>query len=94
MNEPLNEDSRMECPKHGTQKPSMICQHLQHGDGLGFYISDNKADDELSWLDIAWCKKCDEVYQEEGEWNDISEEYCKPLFICKGCFDEVRKRNE
>jgi hypothetical protein len=45
-------------------------------------------------LENAWCDKCDEVLQREGEWNDKSESFAGIMAVCEGCFEEIKKRNE
>ena len=92
MSDELSEDSFMECPTHGRQRPTVICQHLQHGVGCGFQVP-NQPDFEMPWLQMAWCDECDAVLQEEGEWNDRSEGFAGIMFVCEGCFNVVRKRN-
>ena len=93
MGEPLNKDSFMECPRHGIQKPTFICQHLQHGTALGFHEPDNVTDDELPFRN-AWCDQCDRILLQQGGWNDTSEAFANPRPICEGCYEVVRKRNQ
>ncbi len=91
MNE-LNKDSRMECPIHGIRKPTFICQHLQYGNGLGFIVS-AELDLDLPFQH-AWCQKCDDVLEQTGTWNDLSEKFASPIVICEGCFETIRERNQ
>lgn len=92
MGEPLDQRSRMECPVHGTRRPTVICRHLQHGVALGFHRPE-EPDPDMPWLASAWCDACDEVLRDEGEWNDRSEAFASILFVCEGCFEDVRARN-
>ena len=92
MTEALDEHSFMECPRHGKRRPTIICRHLQHGTDRGFNVPD-EPDPEMPWLRTAWCNACDGVLQQEGCWNDRSEDFAKILFVCEGCFEVVRKRN-
>jgi hypothetical protein len=82
----------MECPRHGPRRPTFICRHLQYGKGLGFHQPDDTLDPEWPF-ENAWCDKCDEVFMEEGEWNDNSESFARIMAICEGCFEEIKKRN-
>ncbi|GAA5441897.1 hypothetical protein Misp06_00058 [Microbulbifer sp. NBRC 101763] len=93
MGEPLNKNSRMECTKHGLQKPAFICSHLQHGVNLGFIEANDNPDPEFPFRE-AWCHECDTVLMAEGEWNDISEGYAQIMAICEGCLNEIQVRNE
>ena len=83
----------MECPHHGLRRPTFICRHLQYGKGLGFNQPDVLLDPEWQF-ENAWCDKCDEVLQREGEWNDKSESFAGITAIREGCFEEIKKRNE
>lgn len=93
MSSPLNKDSKMECARHGLQKPSFICKHLQYGEGIGFYEATDDPDPEYPFRE-AWCDECDKVLMEQGEWNDISEGHAQILPICEGCLNEIQARNE
>jgi len=93
MENNLTKDSMMECPRHGLQRPTFICKHLQYGKGLGFNRPHGSPD--IDWpFENAWCDKCDKVLCEEGEWNDKSESFAGIKVICEGCFAEIKMRNE
>lgn len=92
MNAPLNKDSKMECRRHGTQKPAFICQHLQYGVGIGFFEPEEEPDPEWPFRN-AWCAECEAVTIEQGGWNDISEGFARVIPICEGCYEEIRRRN-
>jgi len=92
MSDPLNKDSKMECERHGKQKPSFICKHLQYGENIGFFEATDNADPDLPFKE-AWCSECDTVLIEQGEWNDISEGHAQIIVICEGCYNEVKERN-
>lgn len=87
-----NHDSKIACDTHGNSNATFICQHLARGDGLGFnlgYDPDNP--DEL--CPDAWCDKCEEVLDAEGEWNDKSEAFADIKVMCEHCYEEIRDRN-
>ncbi len=92
MGTSLNKNSVMECERHGINKPSFICKHLQHGVGIGFNEPNEEPDPEYPFKE-AWCNECDTVLMEQGEWNDISEGYAEVMAICEGCFNEIKERN-
>lgn len=83
----------MECLIHGREKPAFICQHLQHGTGLGFFYSSGAANPDDPW-EQGWCGKCEEIAIHIGEWNDDSEGFASFRWICAGCFEVARSRNE
>lgn len=92
MGDPLNKDSRMDCPRHGLRWPTFICRHLQHGEGLGFKQPDDPPDPDWPFQN-AWCDACEEFWAEEGEWNDRSEGFAGIMAICEECFEEIKARN-
>jgi hypothetical protein len=92
MGNPLNKDSKMECKRHGENKPAFICKHLQYGESLGFIEASGELDPEYPFKE-AWCSICDAILMEQGEWNDISEGHAQIMAICEGCYNEIKERN-
>jgi hypothetical protein len=92
MGSPLTPDSFMECPIHGKGKPAFICQHLQHGSGLGFFTPGVAPTADDPW-EQGWCKACEEMALKTGDWNDESEAFAAFRWVCVGCFEQARKRN-
>ena len=92
MESNLTKDSMMECPRHGLKRPAFICRHLQYGKRLGFNQPDEPPNPEWPF-ENAWCDKCDQFLQKEGEWNDKSEGFAGIVAICEGCFEEIKKRS-
>ncbi len=84
----------MQCAVHGIQRQTLICQHLQRSVGLGFYLKESGSEEEMPWLKQAWCKACNDMLHEEGEWNERSGSFVKPLYICEGCFNDIVEQNE
>jgi hypothetical protein len=94
MGHQLTKNSVMECPRHGTRKPTFVCHHLSDGKGLGFHLPAGPMDPDLPFKN-AWCDDCDRAFRGQGdEWNDVSEEEAKVMAICEGCFEEIRRRND
>src|SRR5690349_18772604 len=75
------------CDRHGTSHATFVCQHLDQGEGRGFFCANDPRPD-------AWCALCDEALRQEGEWNDRSEALARVTLLCAGCYDELRRRNE
>ncbi|WP_270730032.1 hypothetical protein [Shimia sp. Alg240-R146] len=91
MGKPLTKDSKMECSRHGLRRPAFICSHLQHGRGIGFFEGDG---DDPEWpFRSAWCRSCNDVFEEQGAWNDVSEGHARIMAICEGCLEEIEARN-
>ena len=80
---------KVECHAHGETIATFVCQHLVAGSGLGFYYSESP--DDL--FPDAWCRQCDQILLQEGEWNDRSEAAARVTFICSDCYIEAKKRN-
>jgi hypothetical protein len=88
-------DQRVDCTVHGPNLPAIACQHLCEG-GLdaSVYIGWVQAqfdpnDRELGDL-MAWCGKCDEIYEGEGGWNESSELRAGFRVVCEQCFWGLR----
>jgi hypothetical protein len=90
----LDENSRMECELHGIRRPTLVCKHLQHGRGSGFF---EEPGDGRPWLRQAWCRNCERVLDTIGRIPVIGYPiylwYSKPLFVCEGCFEVILGRN-
>jgi hypothetical protein len=80
----------MECCRHGRSHATFVCGHLVQGVGRGFVATSAEPGDPRP---DAWCAHCDEVFQAETGWNDVSESYAEITVICAGCYDEARSRN-
>lgn len=88
----MSDDNKVECGVHGKTSATFICQHLSNGEGLGFNMGfDPKKPDDL--YPDAWCDKCDEVLEKEGEWNDASEAFADIRLVCSGCYCDIRDKN-
>ena len=83
----------MECPIHGKGKPAFICQHLQHGSGLGFFVPAEPPTPDDPWQQ-GWCAECEKLAIRVGEWNDESEAFAQFRWVCEACFEIARKRNQ
>ena len=94
MDNSLNKDSGMECPRHGLRKPAFVCHHLQYGVGLGFVeVAAEDIDPDFPFKN-AWCEQCERVrLEQDGEWNDVSEGFAKPMAVCEGCYEDIKTRN-
>lgn len=84
----------MECRRHGIRRPTFICRHLKDGNNIGFFeVAEEDLDPDLPFKN-AWCGQCERVrLEQDGEWNDTSEEFAKPMAICEGCYEEIKVRN-
>ena len=97
--EVLNEDDKMndsenkiECSEHGTSFATFVCNHLTKGEKIGFNIGYDPDNPDEIYPD-AWCNKCEEILESEGEWNEISEKYADIKVLCSQCYLEIRESN-
>ena len=81
---------KVECTRHGIRHATFLCGHLVAGVAQGFFTSEPNPGDPRP---DAWCRRCEEMVQAEGEWNDRSEAKASIKMACDGCYDEVRQRN-
>jgi len=87
-----DDDNKVECGIHGRRSIAFICQHLSNGEGLGFNTGYDPENPDALYPD-AWCDKCDEVLDKEGEWNDASVAYSDIKMVCTGCYRNIREKN-
>ncbi|MBF0233133.1 MAG: hypothetical protein HQK65_08865 [Desulfamplus sp.] len=80
----LNKNSGIECRRHGLQRSAFICQHLQYGEGIGYFEATGEPDPEYPFRE-AWCGDCGQILLEQGEWNDVSEGHAQIMTMCEGC---------
>lgn len=87
--------SQVDCPKHGKQDETFVCQHivqgLREGRPYGFFYpasSDEKRPN-------AWCTVCNELVAEEngGEWTDQILEVAQVKLLCALCYDRAKEMN-
>lgn len=87
-------DGLVECPDHGLQQATFVCQHIVKGlrekKNYGFWWAqdtDNPRPD-------AWCTACNEFLATNGgEWNDETEGFASVTLLCGGCYDRAKKDN-
>jgi hypothetical protein len=87
---PALSDRRIDCGIHGEAQKAFVCEHLVSNPEQQWF-SDRPAPSN-PWPD-AWCAQCDEIYQEQGEWNDTNEERTKIKLLCHLCYESLRKQD-
>lgn len=78
----------VECPAHGRGFPTYLCEHLV-ADAAQPWYSDEPAPAN-PWPD-AWCRLCDAIYLEEGEWNERNGPRLRVKVLCHRCYEAKRK---
>ncbi len=69
---------KIDCRFHGVQEASFVCEHLVHGEQLGF----NYVDSEKAERPDAWCDTCDGTKARK-----------KLVQFCGRCYDIAKQRN-
>ena len=86
---------QVDCGVHGSRRATFVCQHLVCGRGLGFIEpTQGPPIPDESDEQCAWCSECENMRQQEGGWNDVSEAFTHVTMICDACFELSRCRNE
>jgi hypothetical protein len=62
---------------------------LVDGSGLGFYFADDPGNPRPD----AWCRDCDAVLMEAGDWNEKSQAFADIRLLCSCCYDDVKSKN-
>lgn len=89
----MRDDYKVECGVHGTSPATFICHHLSHHrENQGFHMGYDPEDPDVLYPD-AWCDQCNEVLEQEGEWNDTSEAFAKIKVVCANCYCSIRAKN-
>lgn len=87
MSLPIN---TVDCDLHGKQQQTFVCEHLVHGEGLGFH----QADDRENPRPDAWCSRCDLLRRAHGDWTEESEMQVGVKLLCGACYDRAKERNQ
>ena len=82
---------RIDCDNHGGGFAAYICKHLVANPAQKWF--GNQPDDEDKWPD-AWCAVCEEIFQEQGEWNEKNESKVEIKLVCHRCYEEMRGKAE
>ncbi len=85
-------DNIIECDIHGATNATFVCKHLIGGEKLGFNLGYDPENIDDLYPD-AWCNECERVLEEEGEWNEKSEEFAGIKILCSHCYEHTREKN-
>ena len=77
----------VQCGEHGKGFATYVCEHLLTEPAQKWFSE--KPSDKKPWPD-AWCAKCDQAFQEQGEWNDINSRRLKIKLMCHRCYQTHR----
>jgi hypothetical protein len=77
------------CRGHGWSEPCFVCEHVTHGEGLGFHVAAGCA----ALRPHAWCDACDVLLLAAGGSWELVEEDPPVSLVCGGCYDRYRDLN-
>ena len=78
------------CDRHGDRRKAYVCDHLLHGEKLGFFSS---TDDPTNPHPDAWCSSCEHLRRAHGDWNEETEALITIRLVCGDCYEEIKARN-
>ena len=84
---PRDLEPLIDCGKHKRGFKTFICEHLADNPQQRWFSSE--PDEDNPWPD-AWCGICNELFEEEGEWNDSNSGRLKAKLVCHRCYESAR----
>jgi hypothetical protein len=73
----------IECNEHGDAYATFVCTHLVDKPAQ-FWFSEIAV--PKNPMPDAWCKKCEQVFQKQGGWNEKNESASSIRMICNHCY--------
>jgi hypothetical protein len=86
----MDAEKTIKCEIHGKGAETFMCQHLVTGAAQGFHC----ADDPSTVYPDAWCDACNQILEQQGGWNEVSEAAAGIKLICSNCYEIIRARNQ
>jgi hypothetical protein len=75
------------CEAHGKGADTFVCEHLVSNPRQEWFSAEPS--EENPWPD-AWCLRCHESFEREGEWNEKNEDTLKATLLCSSCYESKR----
>jgi hypothetical protein len=89
--ETVAEKEKVECSHHGSGSATYVCEHLLSRPDQEWFS--NEPNEEDKWPD-AWCADCEDLFQEQGEWNDKNQSKRDIKLLCHHCYEKLRSRGQ
>ncbi len=80
----------IECDEHGYAQEAFLCEHLLREPNQVWCSREPTTEEPCP---DAWCLRCDDHYQEQGEWNAQNEGKVPIKLVCQGCYKKLRLGN-
>lgn len=77
----------VECATHGPAGGAYLCAHLLQQPVQTWFCNPPTADEPCP---DAWCAACEQVFQQQGEWNEKNEGQADIRLVCQHCYDDAR----
>jgi hypothetical protein len=88
--EDATEVEHIECVTHGKGISTFVCEHLVADPAQVWFSSE--PDESNRWPD-AWCARCEQIFHEQGEWNELNETRINIKLLCHRCYESNRKQS-
>ena len=83
--------TNVDCPEHGLQQETFVCQHIVQGLSDGRRVGFFHARDPENPRPDAWCAECNErVRAQGGEWTGDAEAQLGAKLLCGACYDRAK----
>jgi hypothetical protein len=78
------------CGTHGERASAVVCKHMLRNEPAPSGFIENSSDPE----DLqAWCYRCEEKFEQEGEMTDAFRAFNDMALVCIDCYKEAKARH-
>ena len=81
----------VKCDDHGVGRETFVCEHLAIDPGQEWFSE--IPSESNPWPD-AWCTQCNQVFNEQGEWNEKNEDRLRAKLLCHLCYEIARNKRK
>lgn len=89
-------DKYVSCNTHESGRRAFVCKHLNTKTKVGF-VEAVETEEGMELLEDddfqGWCDECEDVRQQEGEWNDESMKFANIKLVCESCYFDMKELN-
>lgn len=75
------------CASHKTGFETFVCGHLAKDPAQEWF---SEAPTEANPWPDAWCRTCNQAFEEQGEWNGQNEGKMRIKLLCHRCYESAR----
>lgn len=80
----------LNCGTHGERASAVVCKHMLRNEPAPSGFIENSSDPE----DLqAWCYRCEEKFEKEGEMTDAFRTFNDMALVCIDCYKEAKARH-